>query len=76
METAQLVLTVIGAIAIGIPLVLRAIYTVLVMIPNDQGEEKLLKVIEWADKIGGFLTGLLPKSGSAQSTTTSEPPKV
>lgn len=65
METIQLILMVVGAVAIGLPALLRAILMVLVMIPGDQGEAIFEKVLEWADKIGDIAKKLFPQSPKA-----------
>lgn len=62
MEVVQMVLMVIGAIAIGLPALLRAILVVLNMIPGDQGEAVFEKVLEWADKIGDIAKKLFPSA--------------
>lgn len=61
METVQLVLMIVGAVAIGLPALVRAILMVLVMIPGDQGEAIFEKVLEWADKIGDIAKKLFPQ---------------
>lgn len=65
METVQIVLAVIGAIAVGLPMLLRAILLILKAIPGEQGEAFFEAAVGWADKIAELAGKLYPQSPSA-----------
>jgi len=61
MEKIIGILAVVGAVAAGLPLLLRALKVVLLAIPGDQKEEIIEKVAVGIEKVVSILTGFKSK---------------
>lgn len=62
MDKLQVGLAVVGAIAIGLPALLRAVLAILRAIPGEQFEPAVEKVIVVADKAAELVLKLYPGS--------------
>lgn len=51
MEKIQSILAIVGAVVIGLPVVLRSIHAILVAIPGDQKEDRVAALIAICDKV-------------------------
>lgn len=59
---AGIVLAVVGAIAMGLPVMLHAILLVLKAIPGDQGEARVEAAAAMAEKIRDKVLSVYPKA--------------
>lgn len=57
-ESIQMGLTVIGGVALGLPLLLRAIRGILLVIPGDQGEATIEALEKKLEALARVITGL------------------
>lgn len=55
------ILATIGSIAVGLPLLLRAIHAFLLVIPGNQGEAALEKFLAMSEKLAELVTKFFPK---------------
>lgn len=62
MDKLQLGLAIVGAIAIGLPALLRALLAILVAIPGDQFEGAVEKLIAVSDQVAALVLKLYPGS--------------
>lgn len=55
------VLTTIGAVAVGLPLLLRAVHAFLLLIPGNQGEAAVEKLLSLSEKLAQLVVKVFPK---------------
>lgn len=61
MSKIMMILSVIGAVLVGLPAVLRALEAIFILIPGDEPDKMLAKLRAGSEKIADLLSKLYPK---------------
>ncbi len=60
MEKVQSILMIVGAITVGLPALLRALHAILLIIPGEQGEKYIEKLLAVSEKMAEMATKFFP----------------